>query len=125
MSDSKLDKEEIKIPDEADKFIQEQLHNPHQKEKEQKNLDLLQIRNDDYRWKVDNRGVYGNRIFNILRVQNGFVLGLIILAYLQGCLSDIEWLIGAIFTGLMAQTYFTANHLIRWLFTDIDYKSHR
>ncbi|MBS0627903.1 MAG: hypothetical protein JSS09_06795 [Verrucomicrobia bacterium] len=112
------------LPLEVGSFNFEQLSSPNQALLDA-NKELMKIRNKDYDWRVLNRGCFGWTIMGVLIAQHGFVFTLILMAFSSDSLGDIQWLVGSFFMTLMAQTFLTANHLIKWLFTEIDYKAHK
>lgn len=117
--------ENTDLPKEVVDFKPQTLIAPHKEAVEKGNVELIRLQASDYEWRIRNRGRYGFFIVMLLSLQNIFVAIMIIVAYHQGCLADIQWLMGVFFTTVMVQTYFTANRVITWLFTDIDYKIHK
>lgn len=89
------------------------------------NIEQILIRNKDFKWRVDNRGYFGWSIMGLLISQHFFLYGLILCAYFQSCLKDIQWLLSGFFFALMTETYFTINLLFKWLFSEIPYDLRR
>ena len=106
-------------------FSDKPLSNPNKEQLEKANHNLIKIQCEDYQWRVDNRGKFGWWIFGLLIGQNVLIFSFIFFAFFKDALGDIQWLVGSFFAGLMTQTYFTANYLVKWLFTDINYKLHK
>ncbi|MEC7838568.1 MAG: hypothetical protein VX777_00860 [Chlamydiota bacterium] len=113
-----------------DEFINDSCFEPEDLDYEQqkKNYDLLinlfTIRNDDYQWRVDNRGKYAWGIWTILLLQNLFVFFAVLYSLHLGNLEKHEWLYSTFFIALMGNSYFTINLVIKWLFSEIQYHKH-
>lgn len=119
---SQDDQASQQLPKEIGNFRPQKLSDAHQKELHDANVELLAIRNRDYKWRIDNRGWFGWTVMGFLIAQHVFLFLFIGIAYFQGTLCDYQWLIGTFFAGLMTETFLTANFFIKWLFTEIPYK---
>ncbi len=79
---------------------------------------------DDYRSRLESRKNYGRLIVALLIIQNLSIYTLI--GYLAGwniaALQQLQWLFSVLVSGTLTETYFVFNHVIRWLFNEVDYK---
>jgi hypothetical protein len=71
-------------------------------------------------WRIKNRIYFGWAIMILLFIQNLFFFGLLAITFYCGALKDFQWLLSAFFAGLMAETYFLDNHLLKRLFSEIN-----
>ncbi len=108
------------LPKDLTNFKPKRLEN--NKTKKDYNTDLLKIRNDDYRWKLNNRALFGYSIMCLLFVQHFLVIKCLLDAYHESRLYEIRWFMSFIVVSLMAETFCCVKYLIKWLFTDISYK---
>ena len=59
----------------------------------------------------------------ILIGQNSLIYSLIYCAFLTDQLANLQLILGVLLSGTLVETYFTLNHVVKWLFNDIDYKA--
>ncbi len=81
------------------------------------------LANKDYIWRIKNRGRFAWTIMGILIGQNFLIYSLIYCAFLTGQLVHLQLILGVLLSGTLVETYFTLNHVVKWLFNDIDYKA--
>jgi hypothetical protein len=81
------------------------------------------LANKDYKWRIKNRGVFAWTIMGILIFQNFLIYVLIYLAFFTRQLASLQLILGVLLSGTLVETYFTLNHVVKWLFNDIDYKA--
>ena|ERR1700734_1298364 len=92
-----------------------------------KNLEkkFLELCLEDYSSRPQSRKRYARVIIRLLICQNAALYGLI--AFLvwkhPQQLNDIQVLLSVLISGTLVETYFVFNHVIRWLFNEVDYKS--
>jgi hypothetical protein len=98
---------------------QEQIHR-------NKNVqEFLELCLEDYRGRPKSRKIYGRLISGLLIAQNALLYSLIIFLSIWHAedLQRLQWLFSVLVSGTLVETYFTFNHVIRWLFNEVDYKS--
>jgi hypothetical protein len=86
-------------------------------------LDNRGLANKDYHWRIKNRGLFAGTIMGILVAQNLLIYALIYIAFFTRELGHLQLILGILLSGTLAETYFTLNHVVKWLFNDIDYKA--
>jgi len=86
-------------------------------------LDNKRLANRDYIWRLENRGRFAWMIMGILIVQNLMIYILIYIAFFINQLVNLQIILGVLLSGTLVETYFTLNHVVKWLFNDIDYKA--
>ena len=92
-----------------------------------KNLEkkFLALCLEDYGSRPQSRKHYARIIVRLLLVQNAALY--VLIAFLVwkhiGQLHDIQALLSVLISGTLVETYFIFNHVIRWLFNEVDYKS--
>ncbi len=77
----------------------------------------------DIKWRIKNRGIFAWTIMGILILQNSLIYILIYIAYFTHQLASLQIILGVLLSGTLVETYFTLNHVVKWLFNDIDYKA--
>lgn len=93
------------------------------------NKDLMQqfveLCLDDYRSRPKSRKIYGRLVSGLLITQNAVLYFLIIFLSIKNIehLQHLQWLFSVLVSGTLVETYFVFNHVIRWLFNEVDYKS--
>lgn len=83
---------------------------------------LQEQRERDNEWKIKNRPIVGWTLLGLFLGQNFLVFLLIFIAYFQSKLGGLEVILGVIMTGTLAETAFGVKTIIKWMFSDIDYK---
>ncbi len=83
----------------------------------------LGLANKDYCWRIKNRGIFAWTIMGILIGQNLLIYILIYIAFYTHQLASLQIILGVLLSGTLVETYFTLNHVVKWLFNDIDYKA--
>ncbi len=80
---------------------------------------------EDYRGRPKSRKIYGRLISGLLLVQNALLYSLIVFLSIRNIehLQHLQWLFSILVSGTLVETYFIFNHVIRWLFNEVDYKS--
>ena len=80
---------------------------------------------EDYRGRPKSRKIYGRLISGLLLVQNALLYSLIVFLSIRNIehLQHLQWLFSVLVSGTLVETYFIFNHVIRWLFNEVDYKS--
>lgn len=86
-------------------------------------LDNKSLANKDYQWRIKNRGIFAWVIMGILVTQNLMIYSLIYIAFFTHQLAQLQVILGVLLSGTLVETYFTLNHVVKWLFNDIDYKA--
>lgn len=86
-------------------------------------LDNKGLANKDYVWRIKNRGIFAWTIMSILIGQNLLIYLLIYIAFVTHQLANLQLILGVLLSGTLVETYFTLNHVVKWLFNDIDYKA--
>ena len=86
-------------------------------------LDNKGLANKDYHWRIKNRGIFAWTIMGILIGQNLLIYVLIFVAFFTHHLVSLQIILGVLLSGTLIETYFTLNHVVKWLFNDIDYKA--
>lgn len=115
-----------KLPDEVSGFKSGSFPKPpNQDDLTKLNLEILKTELDDYRWRIDNRGWVGKTIIGLLLGQNIAIFALIFIAYLGSDLCKIQTIVSVLVGGVLVETYFTLNYVVRWLFDNINYKLHK
>lgn len=110
-----------------DGFQPESLSPEKEKSTRNKNLEkqFLELCLEDYSSRPRSRKHYARIIVRLLMCQNAALYALIaFLVYKHiGQLHDIQALLSVLISGTLVETYFIFNHVIRWLFNEVDYKS--
>jgi hypothetical protein len=106
----------------------EPLHLPPAQEQINQNKEIkefLKLCLEDYQGRPRSRKVYARLISGLLIVQNALLYSLIIFLSIQDIehLQHLQWLLSVLVSGTLVETYFIFNHVIRWLFNEVDYKS--
>ncbi len=80
---------------------------------------------EDYRGRPKSRKIYGRLISGLLIAQNFLLYSLIVFLSVRDIdhLQHLQWLFSVLVSGTLVETYFIFNHVIRWLFNEVDYKS--
>lgn len=86
-------------------------------------LDNRGLANKDYHWRIKHRGLFAATIMGILITQNLLIYALIYIAFFTRELGNLQLILGILLSGTLVETYFTLNHVVKWLFNDIDYKA--
>lgn len=119
--------EEDLIRLEPDGFQPESLLPKKEKFTRNKNLEkrFLELCLEDYGSRPQSRKHYARIIVRLLICQN--VALYVLIAFLvwrhPGQLHDIQALLSVLISGTLVETYFIFNHVIHWLFNEVDYKS--
>lgn len=85
--------------------------------------DNKDLAKQDYKWRIKNRGIFAWTIMGILITQNILIYILIYWAFITDQLANLQIILGVLLSGTLVETYFTLNHVVKWLFSDIDYKA--
>lgn len=87
--------------------------------------EFLELCLEDYRGRPKSRKIYGRLISGLLIIQNALLYFLIIFLSIRNIehLQHLQWLFSVLVSGTLVETYFIFNHVIRWLFNEVDYKS--
>lgn len=86
---------------------------------------FLKLCLEDYQGRPKSRRIYGRLISGMLIAQNTLLYFLIIFLSIRHIerLQQLQWLFSVLISGTLVETYFIFNHVIRWLFNEVDYKS--
>ncbi len=87
----------------------------------QQNLKVL--KEIDYKWRVNNRPWFSYTIGGLLIAQNLIVfIVFIICSFHHGLAEKNQIILSTSIIGVLTETYFTLNIIIKWLFNDIKYE---
>lgn len=106
----------------------EPAHVPREPEQINRNKNIqefLKLCLEDYRSRPKSRKIYGRLISGLLIAQNVMLYSLIVFLSIRDLehLQHLQWLFSVLVSGTLVETYFIFNHVIRWLFNEVDYKS--
>ncbi len=91
----------------------------------EENKDFLGLCYKDFASRLKSRKYYGRVIVGILIAQNTLVAFFVyFLAHWHlDEIPKLQIFLSILMSGTLAETYFTFNHVVKWLFNDVDYKS--
>lgn len=79
----------------------------------------------DITWKIKTRARFGYSLLGLLFVQNVIAFGLVITAYIQGNLPDLEVIFGILIPATLLETAYSIKIIVEWLFKDINYTENK
>ena len=104
------------------KSLQEEFQHEFQEQVSMHDLAILDLEEEDLKWKLRARKVYSLIFVFLLGIQNLFVFLLVAWAFFTDQLGQLAIILGTLLIGTLAETAVIIKIMVTWIFSNSDYQ---